>query len=379
MFGSQVRNIRRAQRQYEGKKLRETAHLEAVRKHGGKRVIRLSVSTRRGQIETRNHLINVVVVVIGIVAIFAARWSSVLVQSEANIVTSSTFATIPLTKLRRIGFQVTPIAKAAKSIISRTHRGAQAGKVNPSMTLQNALTISRIRTHCNTLPSVSCKSNFVHRHRPLCISSNEPGNFTHVQLWEFESGDQFCRAKDTSTRTCEVHDGYVSQFWENFASTERYAIENIHKFVGIKLPDFLNHFENFTDTGSGAWDSNLTLAIQRGHTNGLVIHTKNISEPVEGDAGTDGQLLFSKGEHRETWLAVVRGGFKVKVAGGGELNDGEATLAAGSQLYLPSPYVGGQGMKIFIESLVDGGVMIGLTSSKNQLRGNVQYPAKIHV
>eukprot|EP00520_Triparma_pacifica_P002763 CAMPEP_0118641754 /NCGR_PEP_ID=MMETSP0785-20121206/5468_1 /TAXON_ID=91992 /ORGANISM="Bolidomonas pacifica, Strain CCMP 1866" /LENGTH=118 /DNA_ID=CAMNT_0006533255 /DNA_START=526 /DNA_END=879 /DNA_ORIENTATION=- len=113
---------------------------------------------------------------------------------------------------------------------------------------------------------------------------------------------------------------------------------NLEKFNEINFPDYVDHFQNFTSSNSSnQWKSNLTLAIKKGYVNGVYAHAHDASKPFVGDALESGELLFSEGELRELLVTAIAGGFRITIDGGGELNDGFATISEGDMLYIPSP------------------------------------------
>jgi len=238
---------------------------------------RIDTTSKRGRREAFNLFVNILLTFSATLGFVTLRFH--LLSSEELPPTSSPYITYPPSKIRRKGFQ----------------------------------------------------SNFVHKYRPICLNSNDVGNFTHRILWELE---EVCEGGG-EVESCEQSSS------PNYVSTGEYALANLEKFKGVRLPDFADHLQNFTSTTTTqttTWTSNLTRAIELGMVNGMYGRVQNLSSPIHGDTLPSGELLFPTFNLAELWVAAVSGAFKVTVKGGGEGYDGISTLSEGSMLYLPSPY-----------------------------------------
>ncbi|GMI32426.1 hypothetical protein TrCOL_g8027 [Triparma columacea] len=309
MFLSQVKNIKQANRRARSDQLRSLA-LECKRPS---HPVQIDSTSERGKREARAHLLKLLVTLCGTFGFLVLRWH---LLANKGIETSSTFLTFPLSKMRRKGFQ----------------------------------------------------SNFVYKSLPVCLTSPDSSNFTHPSIWvsdkEGGEGDEVCSAASTS---CNLSSS------PNYISTDKYALANLRKFMGVSIPDYADHLQNFT-TSSQAWTSNLTWAIENRYVNGIYGYARNVSSPFAGDALPTGELLFRRGELKELLLAVVSGGFRITTKGGGELNDGVTTVSDGDMLYIPSPQAPGMGMKVYLQPLSPGSILIGVSREEEQVKGNVQYP-----
>ena len=179
MFLSQVKNIKQANRRARSDQLRSLA-LECKRLS---HPVQIDSTSERGKREARAHLLKLLVTLCGSFGFLVLRWH---LLANKGIETSSTFLTFPLSKMRRKGFQ----------------------------------------------------SNFVYKSLPVCLTSPDSSNFTHPSIWvsdkEGGEGDEVCSAASTS---CNLSSS------PNYISTDKYALANLRKFMGVSFPDYADHLQ----------------------------------------------------------------------------------------------------------------------------------------